>query len=66
MGWQLIDDDKDTHIASATLAAIRNLRQEDRYAAQNNKLICCIPFEWEKSTIDARYKWLMTGLPLGQ
>jgi predicted chitinase len=65
MGWQLIDDDKDTH-SQCNSAAIRNLRQEDRYAAQNSKLICCIPFEWEKSTIDARYKWLMTGLPWEQ
>ena len=64
-GWQLIDDDKDTH-SQCNSAAIRNLRQEDRYAAQNSKLICCIPFEWEKSTIDARYKWLMTGLPWEQ
>ena len=65
MGWQLIDDDKDTH-SQCNSAAIRNLRQEDWYAAQNSKLICCIPFEWEKSTIDARYKWLMTGLPWEQ
>jgi hypothetical protein len=25
-----------------------------------------MPFEWEKSTIDARYKWLMAGLPWEQ
>ncbi|GAB2947135.1 M23 family metallopeptidase [Hafnia psychrotolerans] len=64
-GWQLIDDDKDTH-SQCNSAAIRKLRDEDRYEAQSSKLICCIPFEWEKSTIDARYKWLMTGLPWEQ
>ena len=64
-GWQLIDDDKDTH-SQCNSAAIRKLRKEDRYAAQSSKLICCIPFEWEKSTIDNRYKWLMTGLPWEQ
>lgn len=64
-GWQLIDDDKDNH-SQCNSAAIRKLRKEDRYAEQSSKLICCIPFEWEKSTIDARYKWLMTGLPWEQ
>jgi predicted chitinase len=64
-GWQLVDDDKDTH-SQCNSAAIRKLREEDRYAAQSRKLICCMPFEWEKSTIDARYKWLMTGLPWEQ
>ncbi|MDL1530052.1 hydroxyethylthiazole kinase [Yersinia pestis] len=64
-GWQLIDDDKDMH-SQCNSAAIRKLREKDRYAAQSSKLICCIPFEWEKSTIDTRYKWLMTGLPWEQ
>jgi hypothetical protein len=64
-GWQLVDDDKDTH-SQCNSAAIRKLREENRYAAQSRKLICCMPFEWEKSTIDARYKWLMTGLPWEQ
>ncbi|STQ44427.1 Predicted chitinase [Ewingella americana] len=64
-GWQLVNDDKDTH-SQCNSAAIRKLREENRYAAQSRKLICCMPFEWEKSTIDARYKWLMTGLPWEQ
>lgn len=64
-GWQLIDDDKDTH-SQCNSAAIRKLKEEDRYAAQNRKLICRMPFEWEKKTIDAQYKWLMTGLPWEQ
>ncbi|AYN27050.1 hydroxyethylthiazole kinase [Buttiauxella sp. 3AFRM03] len=64
-GWQLIDDDKDTH-SQCNSAAIRKLQAEDRYTAQSSRLICCFPFEWEKSTIDVRYKWLMTGLPWEQ
>lgn len=61
-GWRLVDDDNDTH-SQCNSAIIRKLQEEDSYETQSNRLICCLPFEWEKSTIDARYKWLMTGLP---
>ncbi|WP_312074291.1 M23 family peptidase [Atlantibacter sp.] len=64
-GWLLVDDDKDTH-SQCNSAIIRKLQEEGGYEAQSNRLICCLPFEWEKSTIDARYKWLMTGLPWEQ
>ncbi|WP_313108900.1 hydroxyethylthiazole kinase [Atlantibacter sp.] len=64
-GWLLVDDDKDTH-SQCNSAIIRKLQEAGRYEAQSNRLICCLPFEWEKSTIDARYKWLMTGLPWEQ
>lgn len=64
-GWMLVDDDNDTH-SQCNSAIIRKLQEEGRYEAQSNKLICCLPFEWEKSTIDDRYKWLMTGLPWEQ
>lgn len=64
-GWLLVDDDKDTH-SQCNSAIIRKLQDEGRYEAQSNRLICCLPFEWEKSTIDGRYKWLMTGLPWEQ
>ncbi|WP_328803089.1 hydroxyethylthiazole kinase [Rouxiella aceris] len=64
-GWRLVDDDKDTH-SQCNSAIIRKLQEEGRYDAQSRRLICCLPFEWEKSTIEARYKWLMTGLPWEQ
>ncbi|BBJ68513.1 hydroxyethylthiazole kinase [Enterobacter sp. 18A13] len=64
-GWLLVDDDNDTH-SQCNSAVIRKLQEEGRYESQSNRLICCLPFEWEKSTIDARYKWLMTGLPWEQ
>lgn len=64
-GWLLVDDDKDTH-SQCNSAIIRKLQEAGSYEAQSNRLICCLPFEWEKSTIDARYKWLMTGLPWEQ
>ncbi|WP_449550125.1 hydroxyethylthiazole kinase [Lelliottia amnigena] len=64
-GWLLVDDDKDTH-SQCNSAIIRKLQEEGSYEAQSNRLICCLPFEWEKSTIDARYKWLMTSLPWEQ
>jgi predicted chitinase len=64
-GWRLVGDDNDTH-SQCNSAIIRKLQEEGRYEAQSNRLICCLPFEWEISTIDARYKWLMTGLPWEQ
>lgn len=64
-GWQLVDDDKDTY-SQCNSATIRKLQAENKYTAQSSRLICCFPFEWEKSTIDARYTWLMTGLPWEQ
>lgn len=64
-GWLLVDDDNDTH-SQCNSAIIRKLQEEGSYETQSNRLICCLPFEWEKSTIDARYKWLMTGLPWEQ
>ncbi|MEI9861711.1 M23 family metallopeptidase [Enterobacter bugandensis] len=64
-GWLLVDDDNDTH-SQCNSAIIRKLQEEGRFEAQSNRLICCLPFEWEISTIDARYKWLMTGLPWEQ
>lgn len=64
-GWLMIDDDNDTH-SQCNSAAIRKLQAENRYATQSRRLICRFAFEWEKSTIDARYKWLMTGLPWEQ
>lgn len=64
-GWRLVDDDNDTH-SQCNSAIIRKLQEEGSYETQSNRLICCLPFEWEKSTIDARYKWLMTGLPWEQ
>jgi predicted chitinase len=64
-GWLLVDDDNDTH-SQCNSAIIRKLQEEGSYEAQSNRLVCCLPFEWEKSTIDARYKWLMTGLPWEQ
>jgi len=64
-GWQLVDDDKNPS-SQCNSAIIRKLQAEDRYAAQSSRLICYFPFEWEKSTIDARYTWLMTGLPWEQ
>ncbi len=64
-GWLLVDDDKDTH-SQCNSAIIRKLREEGSFEAQRSRLVCCLPFEWEKSTIDARYKWLMTGLPWEQ
>lgn len=64
-GWLLVDDDNDTH-SQCNSAIIRKLQEEGRFEAQSNRLICCLPFEWEKSTIDTRYKWLMTGLPWEQ
>ncbi|MBM7344042.1 hypothetical protein [Pantoea coffeiphila] len=64
-GWRLVDDDSDTH-SQCNSAIIRKLQEAGSYEAQSNRLICCLPFEWEKSTIDARYKWLMTGLPWEQ
>lgn len=64
-GWQLIDDDLDMH-SQCNSAAIRKLQEEEGYAAQSSRLICRFPFEWEKSTLDARYKWLVTGLPWEQ
>lgn len=64
-GWLLVDDDNDTH-SQCNSSIIRKLQEEGSYEAQSNRLICCLPFEWEKSTIDARYKWLMTGLPWEQ
>jgi predicted chitinase len=64
-GWLLVDDDNDTH-SQCNSAIIRKLQEEGSFEAQSNRLICCLPFEWEKSTIDARYKWLVTGLPWEQ
>jgi len=64
-GWLLVDDDNDTH-SQCNSAIIRKLQEAGQYEAQSNRLICRLPFEWEKSTIDARYKWLMTGLPWEQ
>lgn len=64
-GWLLVDDDNDTH-SQCNSAIIRKLQEEGRYEAQRNRLVCCLPFEWDKSTIDARFKWLMTGLPWEQ
>ncbi|MHA2899270.1 M23 family peptidase [Enterobacter sp. H2G27] len=64
-GWLLVDDDNDIH-SQCNSAIIRKLQEEGSYGTQSNRLICCLPFEWEKSTIDARYKWLMTGLPWEQ
>ncbi|KAA8688667.1 peptidase M23 [Salmonella enterica subsp. salamae] len=64
-GWQLVDDDKDAY-SQCNSATIRKLQAENKYTAQSSRLICCFPFEWEKSTIDARYTWLMTGLPWEQ
>jgi len=64
-GWLLVDDDKDTH-SQCNSAIIRKLREEGIFEAQRSRLVCCLPFEWEKSTTDARYKWLMTGLPWEQ
>jgi len=64
-GWQMVDDDNDTH-SQCNSSIIRKLQEEGSYETQSNRLICCLPFEWEKSTIDARYKWLMTGLPWEQ
>ena len=64
-GWRLVDDDNDTH-SQCNSAIIRKLQEEGSYETQSNRLICCLPFEWEKSTIDARYKWLVTGLPWEQ
>lgn len=61
-GWLLVDNDNDTH-SQCNSEIIRKLQEEGRFEAQSNRLICCLPFEWEKSTIDTRYKWLMTGLP---
>ncbi|ROR07579.1 M23 family metallopeptidase [Erwinia sp. JUb26] len=64
-GWRLVDDDNDTH-SQCNSAIIRKLQEAGSYESQSNRLICRLPFEWEKSTIDARYKWLMTGLPWEQ
>ncbi|CZU84086.1 M23 family metallopeptidase [Enterobacter cloacae] len=64
-GWLLVDDDNDTH-SQCNSALIRKLQEEGSYETQSNRLICCLPFEWEKSTIGARYKWLMSGLPWEQ
>ncbi len=64
-GWRLVDDDNDTH-SQCNSAIIRKLQEEGSYETQASRLICRLPFEWEKSTIDARYKWLMTGLPWEQ
>ncbi|HCB2206794.1 hydroxyethylthiazole kinase [Citrobacter farmeri] len=64
-GWLLVDDDNDTH-SQCNSAIIRKLQEEGSYETQSSRLICCLPFEWEKSTIDTRYKWLMTGLPWEQ
>ncbi|HDC4524633.1 TPA: M23 family peptidase, partial [Enterobacter kobei] len=64
-GWRLVDDDNDTH-SQCNSAIIRKLQEEGSYETQASRLICRLPFEWEKSTIDARYEWLMTGLPWEQ
>ncbi|WP_270280972.1 hydroxyethylthiazole kinase [Enterobacter kobei] len=64
-GWRLVDDDNDTH-SQCNSAIIRKLQEEGSYETQASRLICRLAFEWEKSTIDARYKWLMTGLPWEQ
>lgn len=64
-GWQLVDDDSDNN-SQCNAAIIRKLKEAGQYEAQSNRLICRFPFEWEKSTIDARYQWLMTGLPWEQ
>ncbi|MDI3137519.1 M23 family metallopeptidase [Enterobacter kobei] len=64
-GWRLVDDDNDTH-SQCNSAIIRKLQEEGSYETQAGRLICRLPFEWEKSTLDARYEWLMTGLPWEQ
>ena len=64
-GWQLVDDDKDTH-SQCNSATVKKLQAEDGFGALSRRLVCRFPFEWEKSTINARYQWLMTGLPWEQ
>ncbi|WPA29246.1 M23 family metallopeptidase [Klebsiella quasipneumoniae] len=59
-GWQLIDDDADSN-SQCNSAAIAALNENGDYDNQCGKLICHFPFEWEKSTVDARYSWLKTG-----
>ncbi|ELN2739578.1 peptidase M23 [Pluralibacter gergoviae] len=64
-GWNLVNDDGDTH-SQCNSAAIRTLKEQNRYTEASRRLICFFPFEWEQSTIDARYRWLVTGLPWEQ
>ena len=59
-GWQLVDDDTDSN-SQCNSAAIASLNENGDYDNQCGKLICHFPFEWEKSTVDARYSWLKTG-----
>lgn len=64
-GWHLVNDDKDS-FSQCNSATIKKLQTEDMYSIQSRKLICRFPFDWESSTIDIRYNWLMTGLPWNQ
>jgi predicted chitinase len=59
-GWQLVDDDTDSN-SQCNSAAIAELYENGDYDNQCGKLICHFPFEWEKSTVDARFSWLKTG-----
>ncbi len=59
-GWQLIDNDADSN-SQCNSAAIAALNKNGDYDNQCGKLICHFPFEWEKSTVDARFSWLKTG-----
>ncbi|MNG62921.1 hypothetical protein D3C79_211320 [compost metagenome] len=59
-GWQLVDDDADSN-SQCNSAAIAALNENGDYDNQCGKLICHFPFEWEKSTVDARFSWLKTG-----
>ncbi len=59
-GWQLIDDDTDSN-SQCNSTAIAALNENVDYGNQCGKLICHFPFEWEKSTVDARFSWLKIG-----
>lgn len=73
-GWTLIDDsaDLDSRVDSPTIKAWLDLDKDDQVStaeAQSqladasvqkklSKVICKIPTEWEKTTIDKRWGWL--------
>lgn len=59
VGWQIIDDDKDTN-SQCNSGVINKLQDDGLYYEFKDKLICHFPFEWDYSTFDTRFSWLKT------